>query len=54
MADANREIKDLDTELMIKSDQTYNLNLVVKEGGSAQYRVLREGELLIDKQVRPE
>ena len=54
VADANREIKDLDTELMIKSDQTYNLNLVVKEGGSAQYRVLREGELLIDKQVRPE
>lgn len=53
IGDYERNINEVAHELTIKSDQSYHLNFVVQEGEKAQYRVLRDGQLIIDKQVAP-
>lgn len=53
IGDYERDINELAHELTIKTDQSYHLNFIVQEGEKAQYRVLRDGELIMDEQVTP-
>lgn len=53
IGDLERDIDNLEHKLTIKSDQDYHMNFIVKEGEKAQYRILRDGELIMDEQVEP-
>lgn len=53
IGDLERDIDNLEHKLTIQSNQNYHMNFIVKEGEKAQYRILRDGELIIDEQVEP-
>ena len=51
VGDMNENISDVFHEDEITQDQDYTLTLVIEEGKTAEYKVVRDGEVIIEKKV---
>ncbi|WP_018658878.1 Stk1 family PASTA domain-containing Ser/Thr kinase [Allofustis seminis] len=51
--DADHSINELAYEFYIQENTTHKINFEVKEGESARYRILRDGELIEESTVSP-
>lgn len=51
VGDMNENISDVFHEDVITKDQKFDLTLVIEEGKTAEYKVVRDGEVIIERKV---
>lgn len=51
VGDMNESISEVLLEDVITSDQEYELTLVIEEGKTAEYKVIRDGEVIMEKTI---
>src|SRR5699024_2180124 len=49
--DMNEEFSDVFEEDVITEDQEYELTLAIEEGKTAKYKVVRDGEVILERKV---